>query len=207
MIDDNGAFYRADVSKDADLAATLDFVLSTHGHLDVAFNNAGVEILASLDQVTEEMYRQLFDINVWGVLNAMKHEVAAMLKTGGGAIVNNASVFGFAAAPGAGLYVASKHAVLGLTKTVALEYAKANIRVNAVAPGAIDTDMVARLDHAGFDRKAMIEGLNDWFAQNDPDVIIGWNVIQFDLRVLQATADACGSPFSNKTMNGIDATP
>jgi NAD(P)-dependent dehydrogenase (short-subunit alcohol dehydrogenase family) len=75
------AFVRADVAKEAEVKSAIDFVLSTHGRLDVAFNNAGVEIVGPLDQVTEEQYRRTFDINVWGVLSAMKHEVAAMLKT------------------------------------------------------------------------------------------------------------------------------
>jgi NAD(P)-dependent dehydrogenase (short-subunit alcohol dehydrogenase family) len=75
------AFVRADVAKDAEVVEAIDFVLSTHGRLDVAFNNAGVEIVGPLHAVTEEDYRRTFDINVWGVLNSMKHEIAAMLKT------------------------------------------------------------------------------------------------------------------------------
>jgi NAD(P)-dependent dehydrogenase (short-subunit alcohol dehydrogenase family) len=97
-----------------------------------------------LDQVTEEQYRRTFDINVWGVLNAMKHEVAAMLKTGGGSIVNVSSIAGHIGLAQASIYVATKHAVEGLTKSVAVEFAKQGIRVNAVAPGAIDTEMVDR---------------------------------------------------------------
>ena len=139
------AFVRADVAKDADVQKALEFVLSTHGRLDVAFNNAGVEIVGPLDQVTEEQYRRTFDINVWGVLNSMKHEIAAMLQTGGGAIVNTSSVAGHIALPQASLYVATKHAVEGLTKAVALEFAKQGIRVNSVAPGTIATDMVDRM--------------------------------------------------------------
>src|SRR5260221_6733365 len=76
------SFFRADFAKDSNIRAAVDFVLTTYGRLDVAFNNAGVEGGAPLDQVTEEQYRKVFDINVWGVLNSMKHEVAAMLKTG-----------------------------------------------------------------------------------------------------------------------------
>src|SRR5215469_754990 len=123
------AFVRADVSKDADVVKAIDFVLSTHGRLDVAFNNAGVEIVGPLAEVTEEKYRRTFDINVWGVLNSMKHEIAAMLKSGGGAIVNTSSVAGYIGIPQASIYVATKHAVEGLTKAVALEYAKEGIRV------------------------------------------------------------------------------
>jgi NAD(P)-dependent dehydrogenase (short-subunit alcohol dehydrogenase family) len=97
------AFVRADVAKDADVAKAIDFVLSSHGRLDVAFNNAGVEIAGPLNEVTGEQYRRTFDINVWGVLNSMKHEIAAMLKTGGGAIVNTSSVAGHIALPQASI--------------------------------------------------------------------------------------------------------
>jgi NAD(P)-dependent dehydrogenase (short-subunit alcohol dehydrogenase family) len=138
------AYIRTDVAKEADVLKAVDFVLSTHGRLDVAFNNAGVEIAGPLDQVTEEHYRRTFDINVWGVLNAMKHEIGAMLKTGGGAIINVSSIAGHIGMPQASIYVATKHAVEGLTKAVAIEFAKLGIRVNAVAPGAIDTEMVDR---------------------------------------------------------------
>jgi NAD(P)-dependent dehydrogenase (short-subunit alcohol dehydrogenase family) len=128
------AFIQADVSKDADVQKAVDFVLSTHGRLDVAFNNAGVEIVGPLDQVTEEQYRRTFDINVWGVLNSMKREIAAMLKTGGGAIVNTSSVAGRIALPQASIYVATKHAVEGLTKAAAVEFAKQG------------TEMIDRMD-------------------------------------------------------------
>jgi NAD(P)-dependent dehydrogenase (short-subunit alcohol dehydrogenase family) len=144
QIGGSAAFVRADVSSDADIVKAIDFVLSTHGRLDVAFNNAGMEMLGPLDQVTEEQYRRTFDVNVWGVLNSMKHEIAAMLKTGGGAIVNTSSIAGHIGLAQASIYVATKHAVDGLTKAVAVEFAKQGIRVNAVAPGSIDTDMVAR---------------------------------------------------------------
>ncbi len=138
------AFVRTDVAKEADVVKAINFVLSTHARLDVAFNNAGMEMLGPLDQVTEEQYRRTFDVNVWGVLNSMKHEIAAMLKTGGGAIVNTSSIAGHIGLAQASIYVATKHAVDGLTKAVAVEFAKQGIRVNAVAPGSIDTDMVAR---------------------------------------------------------------
>jgi NAD(P)-dependent dehydrogenase (short-subunit alcohol dehydrogenase family) len=138
------AFIRTDVAKEGDVVKAVNFVLSTHGRLDVAFNNAGVEIVGALDQVTEEQYRRTFDINVWGVLSAMKYEVGAMLKNGGGAIVNTSSIAGHIGLAQASIYVATKHAVEGLTKAVAVEFAKQGIRVNAVAPGAIDTEMVDR---------------------------------------------------------------
>jgi NAD(P)-dependent dehydrogenase (short-subunit alcohol dehydrogenase family) len=126
----------------------------------VAFNNAGVEIAGPLNEVTEEQYRRTFDINVWGVLNSMKYEIAAMLKTGGGAIVNTSSVAGHIALPQASIYVATKHAVEGLTKAVALEFAKQGIRVNAIAPGSIDTDMVDRLVGKDGDRRNWLLSLH-----------------------------------------------
>jgi NADP-dependent 3-hydroxy acid dehydrogenase YdfG len=104
------AFVRADVAQEADVVKAIDFVLSTHGRLDVAFNNAGVEIVGPLTDVTEEQYRPTFDINVWGVLNSMKHEIPAMLKSVGGAIVNTSSVAGCTGIPQASIHVATKHA-------------------------------------------------------------------------------------------------
>src|SRR6478672_12400871 len=138
------AFVRGDVAKDADIQAMVQFTVEKFGKLDVAFNNAGVEWTGPLDQATEAEYRRVFDINVWGVLNSMRHEIPVMLKNGGGAIVNNSSVAGHVGMGQVSIYIASKHAVEGLTKSVALEFAKQNIRINAVAPGAIATEMFDR---------------------------------------------------------------
>jgi NAD(P)-dependent dehydrogenase (short-subunit alcohol dehydrogenase family) len=140
----DAAFVRADVAKDADVKGMVDFTVDKFGRLDVAFNNAGVEWMGPLDQATEAEYRRVFDINVWGVLNSMRHEIPAMLKTGGGAIVNNAGIYGHVGMGQGSIITASKHAVEGLTKALALEFAKQNIRINAVAPGAIATEMFDR---------------------------------------------------------------
>ncbi len=151
------SFFKADFSKEAEVIAAVNFVVSTYGRLDVAFNNAGVEAAGPLPEITEEKYRAVFDINVWGVLSAMKHEIPAMLKTGGGAIVNTTSTFGHVGAPGVTIYVGSKHAVEGISKCVALEFAKQNIRVNTVSPAAIDTDMINRFaGKEGAAREALI---------------------------------------------------
>ncbi len=135
-------FVKTDVSKESDVKAMVERTLATFGRLDCAFNNAGIEqALTPLPDQTEETYDQIMDVNVKGVWLSLKHEIPAMLQNGGGAIVNNSSVaglIGFATAP---IYAASKHAVAGLTKSVALEYAKQNVRINAVAPGAIETRM------------------------------------------------------------------
>ncbi len=135
------AFVRADIAEDTDVKAMVNFTVDTFGRIDIAFNNAGVESVGPLDQVTEAEYRRVFDTNVWGVLNSMRHEIPVMLKNGGGTIVNTSSVAGHIGFPQLSVYIASKHAVEGLTKSVALEFAKQNIRINAVAPGPIVTEM------------------------------------------------------------------
>jgi len=140
------SFFQADASKESEVKALVDFAVKTYGGLHYAFNNAGVEGTPGLtvDNQTEENYRHTFDINVLGVLFSLKHEIPAILKSGGGAVVNTSSVAGQIGMAGMSVYVASKHAVDGLTRTAALEFAKQGVRVNAVAPGAIQTPMVNR---------------------------------------------------------------
>ena len=140
----DAGFVRADVARDADVKGMVDFTVDKFGRLDIAFNNAGVEWMGPVDQASEAEYRRVFDINVWGVLNSMRHEIPAMLKTGGGAIVNTSSVAGHVGMGQVSIYTASKHAVEGLTKALALEFAKQNILINALAPGAIATEMFDR---------------------------------------------------------------
>jgi NAD(P)-dependent dehydrogenase (short-subunit alcohol dehydrogenase family) len=135
-------FIKTDIVKDAEVKAMVEQTVAAFGQLDYAFNNAGVEHppTPTRDQ-TEETFEFVMNINVKGVWLSQKYEIAAMLANGGGAIVNNASVAGLGGMAGMGIYVASKHAVIGLTKATALEVARKGIRVNAVAPAAIETRM------------------------------------------------------------------
>ena len=154
------AFFRADASKESEVAALVDFTVRTYGRLDLAFNNAGIEHAGPTADITEADYRRVFDLNVWGVLAALKHEIPAMLKNGGGSIVNTTSALGHIGMPGVQIYTGSKHAVEGITKAVALEYARQGIRVNAVAPAAIETEM--------FDRFADAPEKRDYMANMHP---------------------------------------
>ena len=147
------SFQRTDVLVAAEIEALVDHAVKTYGGLDLAFNNAGVEgEVAPLVAQTEANYDSVMDVNVKGVWLSMKYEIPRMLERGGGAIVNCSSVTGLIGFPNVSIYVASKHAVIGLTKAAALEYSAQGIRVNAVNPAVIDTEMVDRLAE-GFSMK------------------------------------------------------
>lgn len=168
----DGIFLRTDVSKLADLKAMIEKTINQFGRLDFAFNNAGLEEFpAPLHEKTEELYNQIMDVNVKSVLFSMQYEIEAMLKHGGGVIVNNASIAGLIGVVTAPIYAASKHAVLGLTKSVALEYARQNIRVNAVAPGPIETNMYKRFISGNEDIKHHLDEMMPVGRVGKPDEI------------------------------------
>ncbi len=139
-----GLFLACDVTRDADLAGVIERIMARFGRLDAAFNNAGFqERRAPLTEQTDAVYAQVFDTNVRAIFHAMRHEIPALLASGSGTIVNNTSVSGVRNPnPGLALYGASKAAVIALTRAAAMEYASSGIRINAIAPGRVVTDMM-----------------------------------------------------------------
>ena len=153
-------FVQADVRHEDDVRSLVDQTVKRFGRLDVAVNNAGTEGRPGpVTEQTAETYAATFETNVLGTLLSMKHELRVMQPQGNGSIINLSSTMGQRGAPGASLYTASKHAVEGLTKAAALEGAVFGVRVNAVAPGPIDTELLNRFT-GDADRKAgMIAGV------------------------------------------------
>lgn len=155
------SFVKANVAEAAEVEALIAYTVEVYGRLDCAFNNAGIEgTMAATADCTEENWDRTITTNLKGVWLCMRTELKQMLKQGGGVIVNNASVAGLVGFVGLPAYVASKHGIVGLTKTAALEYAQHGIRVNAVCPGVIQTAMIDRL------------------AQRSPQALTGFTAIE-----------------------------
>jgi NAD(P)-dependent dehydrogenase (short-subunit alcohol dehydrogenase family) len=150
-------FVRTDVRKDEDVRNLVDQTVERFGRLDIAVNNAGTEgVPGPVTEQTGESFAATFDTNVLGTLLSMKHELRVMLNQGSGSIVNVSSAYGKVGAAGASVYVASKHAVEGLTKSAALEVAGTGVRVNVVAPGTTDTGMLTRFTNSDENKAALV---------------------------------------------------
>ncbi len=150
-------FVRTDVRRDEDVRNLVDQTVKRFGRLDVAVNNAGTEgAPGPVTEQTAESFAATFDTNVLGTLLSMKHELRIMLPQGSGSIVNVSSAYGSVGAAGASVYVASKHAVEGLTKSAALEVAGTGVRVNVVAPGTTDTGMLTRFTSTDENKSALV---------------------------------------------------
>jgi NAD(P)-dependent dehydrogenase (short-subunit alcohol dehydrogenase family) len=150
-------YWRTDVRYDDDVRALVNKTVARFGRLDVAVNNAGTEgKLGPVTEQTAESCAATFDTNVLGTLLSMKHELRVMLRQGSGSIVNVSSALGRIGAPGASVYVASKHAVEGMTKSAALEVAETGIRINVVAPGITDTGMLTRFTGTDQNKAALV---------------------------------------------------
>ena len=153
-------FVRSDVRHEDDVRALIDRAVERFGRLDVAVNNAGTEgKTGPLTEQSADSYAATFDTNVLGTLLCLKHELRVMSAQGSGSIVNLSSTMGSRGAAGAALYVASKHAVEGLTKSAALEGAAHGVRVNAVAPGPIETEMLDRFAGSAERKNALVQGV------------------------------------------------
>jgi NAD(P)-dependent dehydrogenase (short-subunit alcohol dehydrogenase family) len=149
-------FINADVRKEADVRALVDKTVARFGRLYVAVNSAGTEGQGGpITDQTAESFAATFETNVLGVVLSMKHEARAMQAQGSGSIINISSTYGHEGAAGASIYVGAKHAVEGITKSVALELAKSGIRVNAVAPGPTDTGMLTRFTGTAENKAAL----------------------------------------------------
>ena len=174
-------FVACDVTKDADVAALVKAVVDTYGRLDCAFNNAGVEgdVKSNTVNCSEANFDLNIAVNLKGVWLCMKHEIQQMLDQdgGGGSIVNTSSLAGLKGVAGGSAYVAAKHGVIGLTKTAAMEFARKDIRVNAVCPGAIETPMLDRIaggSEKGYDAMRRMEPVGRLGDPSEISQAVSW---------------------------------
>ena len=185
-------FVKTDVSNEGDVKNLIATAVKTYGGLHCAFNNAGVlPPMGTLVEMDESIFDNTLAVDLKGVFLCMKHEIAHMLQSGGGAIVNNASIAGMIAEPGISAYVAAKHGVVGLSKAAAVEYANQGIRINALAPGLVNTAMTkAWFDDPEYERPFHCEHA-DW-----PCLATGGNsghgfISLFRLRLVRGWPDVC----------------
>jgi NAD(P)-dependent dehydrogenase (short-subunit alcohol dehydrogenase family) len=165
-------FVETDVTDDAQVAHAVHRAVDEFGGLDIAFNNAGIEgAPAPTHECTPENWQRTLAVNLTGVWSCMRHEIPAMRQRGGGSIVNCSSVAGLVGFASIPAYTASKHGVVGLTRTAALEYAQEGIRVNAVCPGVIDTEMVDRFTHHDATEKSAMADVEPVGRLGQPDEI------------------------------------
>jgi NAD(P)-dependent dehydrogenase (short-subunit alcohol dehydrogenase family) len=174
----DAAFIAADVDNETQVSQIIGFAVKKYGRLDLAVNNAGISNeTKTIGDSDPAKFQAMLQTNVMGVYLCMKYEIQQMLKNGGGSIVNLASIAGLNGIPYAGPYAATKHAVVGLTKSGALDYATQNIRINAVAPGAIKTDIIAGSIAQGQYDEATISAMHPMARMGNPEEIahgIAW---------------------------------
>jgi NAD(P)-dependent dehydrogenase (short-subunit alcohol dehydrogenase family) len=174
----DAAFIAADVANEAQVRGMIEFAVKKYGRLDLAVNNAGIaNETKTIGESDTANFQAMLQTNVMGVYLCMKYEIEQMLKNGGGSIVNLASIAGLNGIPWAGPYAATKHAVVGLTKSGALDYATQKIRVNAVAPGAIKTDIILGSIAQGQYDEPTISAMHPMARMGNPEEIangIAW---------------------------------
>lgn len=182
-------YCRTDVTREDDVRALIEYTVERFGVVDIAVNNAGAEPAsrAFLADVSAEEIADNFAVNLFGVFHCMKYEIRQMLKQGGGAIVNVGSIATTIGSPGASTYTASKHAMLGLSRTAALEYVKQGISINIVSPGPVRNEMTARIPNAEewmagipagrFAENAEIVSAILWLASPGARHVVGQNLV------------------------------
>lgn len=170
--DGQSLFIKCDVSNAQQVEAAINQTIATYNKLDIAFNNAGIEGTPVITtEYTEAAFDRVLSVNLKGVWLCMKYQIPHMLKQGHGSIVNCASIAGLVGFQNTAAYVASKHGVVGLTKTAALEFATANIRINAICPGVIQTPMIDRFTQGNADAAKNLAGVAPMKRVGEPDEI------------------------------------